>query len=383
MIHLTAHQLSTYLDRELPESSTELVRRHLEGCAECALRFDTFREQEAILDRVLTHDPGEDFFRGFSDRVLGPGRKQPPAVEPIEKVSPRPEPVAMAPEPERRMVVPAAAKVLQGRQPAIPWFAAAILCLIVGAIGYTIPRPSRIPNPVSAVERPAPRAALTQRSPVPETPPEARPKPEIPARSAETQASIEGSPPRLPETPPRPLETPARASESPAHSTLETAIAAPEPSVAPVRRFRTTTSVLPSPAPALPQGRPGVGTSGARKDAAPAPAAIPDEFAGAPPSAAPMLAVARRASRAAAADSSAANLDAAAEAWDQTVSALSGAEQTIARRHLAEARYRAWVAAPDAYRAASAIASLRAFLVLTPPSPERDLAKEQLRRLGG
>jgi hypothetical protein len=96
-----------------------------------------------------------------------------------------------------------------------------------------------------------------------------------------------------------------------------------------------------------------------------------------------LLTVARRASQAAAADSSAANLDAAAEAWDQAVSALSGAQQTIARRHLAESRYRAWMAAPDAYRAASAIASLRAFLVLTPPSPERDLAKEQLRRIGG
>lgn len=172
-------------------------------------------------------------------------------------------------------------------------------------------------------------------------------------------------------------------SESPAHSTVETAIVAPEPSVVPVRRFRTTTSVVPSPAPALPQGRPGVDTFGARRDASPAPAAVPDEFAGAPPSAAPLLAVARRASQAAAADSSAANLDAAAEAWDQAVSALSGAEQSIARRHLAESRYRAWLAAPDAYRAASAVASLRAFLVLTPPSPERDLAKERLRRLGG
>jgi hypothetical protein len=383
VIHLTAHQLSTYLDRELPESSTELVRRHLEGCAECSLRFGAFREQEAILDRVLTHDPGEDFFSGFADRVLGRGRSQPSALEPIETASPRPEPVAMAPEPERRMVAPAVAKGRRGRQPAIPWFAAAILCLIVGAIGYTIPRPSRIPNPVSAVERPAPRAALTQRSPVPEPPAETLAKPETPARPLETRAGMAGLPPRSPEAPSRSPDSPARASESPEHASVETAIVAPEPSVVPVRRFHTTTSVVPSPAPAMPQGRPGVDTSGARRLASPAPAAPPDEFAGAPPSAAPLLTVARRASQAAAADSSAANLDAAAEAWDQAVSALSGAQQTIARRHLAESRYRAWMAAPDAYRAASAIASLRAFLVLTPPSPERDLAKEQLRRIGG
>lgn len=373
MIHLTAHQLSTYLDRELPESSTELVRRHLEGCAECALRFGAFREQEAILDRVLAHDPGEDFFSGFADRVLGHGRRQPQAaVEPIETVSPGPKPAAMAPEPERRMAVPAAARNSPGAQPAIPWFAAAILCLIVGAIGYTIPRPSGFRNPVSAVERPAPRTTLTLRSPVPE-------KAEMPARSAESAVA----PPRPPETPARSIEAPERASESPERSTVETATVAPEPSIVPVRRFHTTTSIVPSPAPGMSQGRPGVDTSGARRVVSPAPAAIPDELAGAPPSAAPLVAVARRTSQAAAADSSATNLDAAAEAWDQAVSALSGAEQTIARRHLAESRYRAWVAAPDAYRAASAIASLRAFVVLTPPSPERDLAKEQLRRIGG
>lgn len=375
MIHLTAHQLSTYLDRELPESSTEIVRRHLEGCAECALRFNTFREQEAILDRVLMHDPGEDFFSGFGDRVLGPGRKQPPALERIEAAPPRPKPAAVEPESEPRMVAPSAAKNRPERQLAIPWFAAAILCLIVGAIGYTIPRPSGIRSPVSAVEHPAPRAALTQHALGPEPLAETTPTPEIPARSAETRAGTEVSPPSPPETASPSVETPARAPESPAHSIRETAIVAPEPSVAPVRRFHTTTSVVPSPAPARPQRRPAIEN--------PAPAAVPDEFAGAPPSAAPLLAGARRASQAAAADSSAANLDAAAEAWDQAVSSLSGAEQTTARRHLAESRYRAWVAAPDAYRAASAIASLRAFLVLTPPSPERDLAKEQLRRLGG
>jgi hypothetical protein len=375
VIHLTTHQLSTYLDRELPESSTELVRRHLEGCAECTLRFDAFREQEGILDRVLVHDPGEGFFSGFADRVLGPARRPAP-VEPIETRPPEPKPVMVAPVPERRTVAPAASKVRSRKQPAIPWFAAAILCLIVGAIGYTIPRPSRIPNPVPAVQRPAPPAALTQRpsGPVPRAEPLA--KPEIPAPSPE-------SPPTFPETAASSSETAARAPDEPEHSTLETTTVTPEPSVAPVRRFRTTTSVAPPTAPAMPRDRQAAGTPNARYGALPAPVPAPDEFASAPPSAAPLLAMARRASQAAAADSSAANLDTAADAWDRAVPALSGTEQTIARRHLAESRYRAWQAAPDAYRAAAAIASLRMFLVLAPPSPERDLAKEQLRRLGG
>jgi hypothetical protein len=62
---------------------------------------------------------------------------------------------------------------------------------------------------------------------------------------------------------------------------------------------------------------------------------------------------------------------------------LSGAEQTIARQKLAEARYRAWVAAPDPYRAAAATASLRSFLVLSPPGPRHDLAKTWLKRIHG
>jgi hypothetical protein len=108
-----------------------------------------------------------------------------------------------------------------------------------------------------------------------------------------------------------------------------------------------------------------------------------DEFAAAPDSAAPLIAAARQASRAAALDSTAARLDAVGEAWEKVVPTLSGAEQTIARQDLAEARFRAWVAAPDPYRAAAATASLRSFVVLSPPGPRRELAKEWLRRING
>ncbi|MGE5179566.1 MAG: zf-HC2 domain-containing protein, partial [Bacteroidota bacterium] len=70
MIHLTIHQLSSYIDRELPESSTELVRRHLDSCEECTRRFGDLQEQEAILNQVLVHDPGAAFFVHFPDLVL-------------------------------------------------------------------------------------------------------------------------------------------------------------------------------------------------------------------------------------------------------------------------------------------------------------------------
>ncbi|HYJ33263.1 MAG TPA: zf-HC2 domain-containing protein [Candidatus Binatia bacterium] len=360
MIHLTTHQLSAFLDRELPESSIQLVRRHLDGCAECALRFEAFREQETILDRVLVHDPGEEFFSGLADRVVGPGRK--PRVTKSEGArAPMPERVAAAPAavPAPHAAIRRKASLSASRrprqQPAIPWFAAAILCLIVGAIGYTIPRPFPRPNPAPAGERPAPPAEPAQHSVVLERQPEPLPKPETTALAPVTAA--------------RALETPTRVT--------------PKPSAVPVRRFQTTTSVAPSPVHALPRDWPAVGAPEARTQTMPKPAAIPDELAGAPPAAAPLVAIARRSSQAAAADSSAANLDAAANAWDQAVPALTGAEQAIARRHLAEARYRAWLAAPDAYRAASAIASLRSFIVLSPPSPDRDLAKEELKRIGG
>lgn len=147
----------------------------------------------------------------------------------------------------------------------------------------------------------------------------------------------------------------------------------PERSIAPVRRILTTTEALPapvSPSRAQPKPRP------------PSPPA-PDEFAAAPPSAVPLVDAARKASKAASLDSSAANLDAAANAWEQAIPALSGAQTTVAREKLAEARYRAWMAAPDPYRAAAATASLRAFLVLTPPGPRHDLARMWLKRING
>ena len=69
MIHLTPQQLSSYMDGELNEVSTELVRRHMGTCEECTLKFAALEEQEEQLSQALVHEPGDDFFDRFAAEV--------------------------------------------------------------------------------------------------------------------------------------------------------------------------------------------------------------------------------------------------------------------------------------------------------------------------
>jgi len=69
MIHLTPQQLSSYMDGELNEVSTELVRRHMGACEECTLKFAALEEQEEQLSHALVHEPGDDFFDRFAAEV--------------------------------------------------------------------------------------------------------------------------------------------------------------------------------------------------------------------------------------------------------------------------------------------------------------------------
>lgn len=467
MIHLTIHQLSSHLDRELPESSTELVRRHLQSCDECSERFAALREQEEALDRLLVHEPPEEFFAQFADAVLGvepdydeaedwgtdrrrvdrrvterrvterrvtdrraasrrveektvppkppapkaaaappvaqpPVAPEPPPAQPTVATGPPPAQPPVAPEPPvafepfARPAVPfeptparpprtrkptvdpprvASRRRERRSQPAIPWFVAVILCAIVAAVAYVMPRPHErapvaLPQPALAND-PAREAAPLPAPAAPEPPPPA-------ARVAPERAdrALDASP-----VEPRPSAEEPRARPGTLDagnvSGEERPVAPPaERHVAPVRRIITTSEVSVArprpdvtprtdPAPRLPKPEP------------------PDEFASAPAAARPMLAAARSAARAASLDSSAANLDAAAESWEQTVAVLDGPLGTAARHHLAEARYRAWTAAPDPYRAADATAALRAYLVFAPAGPARDSAKAWLSRVSG
>ena len=69
MIHLTPQQFSSYMDGELNEVSTELVRRHMGACEECTLKFAALEEQEEHLSHALVHEPGDEFFERFAAAV--------------------------------------------------------------------------------------------------------------------------------------------------------------------------------------------------------------------------------------------------------------------------------------------------------------------------
>ena len=85
MIHLTPQQLSSYMDGELNEASTELVRRHMGACEECTLKFAQLEIQEDLLSKALVHDPGDEFFEQFTEAV----GKQIPSTKGSSKPSPR------------------------------------------------------------------------------------------------------------------------------------------------------------------------------------------------------------------------------------------------------------------------------------------------------
>jgi hypothetical protein len=109
VIHLTLNQISAYLDGELPEASIELVRLHLSACLECTERFGHIEEQEEALGRLLVNDPGDAFFAGFADRVLGaPTPRDSTHAEAVPAAAPEPRPpVAHAAAPAPPAVAPA------------------------------------------------------------------------------------------------------------------------------------------------------------------------------------------------------------------------------------------------------------------------------------
>jgi len=69
VIHVTLQQLTAYIDGELTEASTELVRRHLSECPDCTGRFARLEEQEDWLVRILKDDPDGEFFRRLKESI--------------------------------------------------------------------------------------------------------------------------------------------------------------------------------------------------------------------------------------------------------------------------------------------------------------------------
>ena len=79
---------------------------------------------------------------------------------------------------------------------------------------------------------------------------------------------------------------------------------------------------------------------------------------------------------------SAAHFDMAARAWERALRRLAeGPLEIETRRHLAEARYRAWEIGPNSRRALVAVEALTAYVGRAPAGPERDEAARWLQRV--
>jgi hypothetical protein len=71
MSHLNLDTLSALADGALSGGARAHAERHIAHCAACRVAVEALREQDARLARSLDHDPGEDYFAGFADRVAG------------------------------------------------------------------------------------------------------------------------------------------------------------------------------------------------------------------------------------------------------------------------------------------------------------------------
>ncbi len=95
-----------------------------------------------------------------------------------------------------------------------------------------------------------------------------------------------------------------------------------------------------------------------------------------------MVREAQRLDADAAARRSAAHFDMAAGAWQRALRRLvDGPLEIETRRHLAEARYRAWEIGPNSRRALAAVEALTSYVGRAPAGPERDQAAVRLNQL--
>jgi len=421
VIHLTLQQLSAFLDGELTEASTELIRRHLSECATCTGRFARLEAQDEIMAKILVDTPDDEFFRGLLESIgsgnagrvevpaepeaepalgVNPPAETKPAVVPETKVKakdpvrvskpPRSEaPVtARTPKPQRRAedVVRNARRVTAGR------IAMVIIGVLLASVGWVVLhggmkaiRVLRIPAPVVAPE-PSPMAPDSEprsdatdpsepeptASPAVEAPPTAEP-----SSSGDVAAQAKS----LPETEapaPMPAPAPAPAQKSgpkPARKPApkaEPLVERPVQNVVPVRTIVTETVLDPdAPSESAPT---------------PAPTATPTAPTPTEPSALTIARVvgdAQSASLRAAQTKDPVAFDDAALAWERAVPMLSTSPEdlALARREVAQARFQAWAEAPTPARRESAIGAARVYLLYAPPGPERDQAWTWLARL--
>ena len=181
MRHVTAQQLSAFLDGALTGVSRDLVTRHLAACADCRERHALWHIYDEVLQRVLSWEP--------NDRTM-------------EEASTRVELTLTA---ERRGLPP-------------PDFTSVLHPVIASTPGPTAPPrnsslfptlpPIQAPRPAAP---PAPAARVTPAPPatMPPAPPAAPPPPQL--EYAPPPAPVAGPPPSMPPDPDRYLPPPPSA----------------------------------------------------------------------------------------------------------------------------------------------------------------------------
>ena len=141
--------------------------------------------------------------------------------------------------------------------------------------------------------------------------------------------------------------------------------------------------VLESPAP----GRIPVHTAASERFALPGTKSAPpgeprDHYSSLPDSLRSVVRAAQQLGASASGRRSAALFDAAAGGWERALRRLDGGPLELeTRHHLAEARYRAWEAGPNARRASAAVEALTAYVVRAPAGAGREQATRWLDRV--
>lgn len=430
MIHLTIQQLSSYLDGQLSESSAEHTRQHLAECEECASKYAALEEQEALLTRALTHDPGDAFYdtfaSGVQDRIqsdaAAPAKS---AASPNPTVSPksgvtakstvpsRPDPISTSATGMPKVVesanakrvaatsVPPVRRTVASHVPTMltpsprpnrsfSWVSALVVIMILGSVGLLVANAGKIISRVDSLTNRSDDGSRAFGSD-PLVPPEAGVAP----AGADSGWGSAASPGQVAIVPNQaPVAGPVASLHAGMASTDMPAIPGPTPAVPkakPGRQVAKTDDELTDGAEPVTESGSNLHVLGAlpqpstepiQDSASLAPSGGADPFSGLPPDEQPSVRTAQDAMSHAQSDPSANNYEAAASAWEEALDEMRGRpEQAVARQQISDALFLAWQASPNSDRADAAMRALRTYLVAAPPGLPREEAKYRLAQL--
>jgi Putative zinc-finger len=374
VIHVTVQQLSSYLDGQLAEASQELVRQHVAACEECAAKLKTMERTDETLTQLLDSRPDAPFLdRLVSEVESGIGGSKRPAATAGSSAPEQPPRAAAAPF--QAMPAPAPAKPRPVSRPATAartaaapiqrsasrgssaalWFIVFSLALIAGSAGIVLSRSAWVQSWLDLVDgKLSGHRGLSAAQPI----------------ESKSQ-DFDLLPPSDPNVGDSTLLQPVpdrSAKRSPND----------------LRKDDEMDWENGAPAPPDPSSEP---TTMRADESLPAPppddsAVSQDPFGSLRADLQTPLRVAERLSREASLDPTAGRYDTAARAWEHAIEGMGGLpEQVVARERLADSRYRAWVALPDAVHAQQAEEALRSYLLFAPAGAVREQAKARLEQL--